>query len=402
MANQTVIVSVLGDTKNFSRAMSGSSKILKGFAIAAGAAFLAAGRAIGDFIGDSVLAAEDAMAVQRKFEQMAVSSRLFGNQTKAVTTRIEEYARTQAFATGVDDEAILTTASKVLAFRNVAKSADEVNGVFDRTIAITQDVAAVMAGTGDSMSKIETIGPRIAKALDNPARNLNALAKIGVQFNDQEREKIVRLQESNGLFAAQDYLLQALELRYGGTAEAGAQASEKIRQRFEDLQEQVGAQLLPSIEKMADEFGAWLDGPAGKAALAEFVGSFKRLGDYLANPENITRLEKLAMGMGKLADQISRIFEAIDAFNGLPRWLVESLLGSDTYNSLKNKIDYIDNNPSPSQNTTGGNPSAPGGPADRLDRRKPNVTVNISGAIDPYSTGREVTRALDRYSRVGR
>ncbi len=397
MANQQVIVSVLGDTKHFSRSMKNSGAIMKGFQLAVVAAVASMGRAFADFIGDSITAAEDATAIERRFIRLAEQSDLFGTATASVTDRIQEYARAQSFATGVDDEAILAAASKVLAFRNVAKSANTLNGVYDRTIAVSLDLASVLGGTGDGLANIETIAPRVAKALENPIKYMTSLSRVGIKVTDVEKEKIKRLQETQGLYAAQDYLLQQLEQRYGGAAVAGAKASEKIKARFEDLSEQVGAKLLPSIEDLADKFGEWLDGPAGQKAIDEFVGAFTTLGDWLANPKNLERIEKIAIGFAKLATALSTIFDIANKFASLPEWLAKAIFGETTYKDIKTKIDAYDNYTAP----TGGNTSAPGGPpAGTRSKSMAPIVVNFNAPIDSVSAGREIQRVLNDYQRA--
>jgi hypothetical protein len=403
MANQQVIVSVLGDTKNFSRSMKNSSAIMKGFQLAVVAAVVGMGKAFTDFIGDSVSAAEDAAAVQRRFENMAKQSALFGDTTAAVTKRIEDYARAQSFATGVDDEAILAAATKVMAFQNVAKSAGILNGVYDRTIAISLDLASVLGGTGDGLSNIESIAPKVAKALENPIKYMGLLARVGVKMTDVEKEKITKLQETNGIYAAQDYLLQQLEGRYGGAAEAGAKASEKIQARFEDLKEQVGAKLLPAIETMADEFGKWLDGPAGKKAIAEFVDSFKVLAAYLSNPENIKRIEQIAVGFGKMAGAIADIFGIAEKFMGLPEWLAKAIFGGN-YDAAKKANDAFNNYESGTGTSSGSNVGS-GSTGYGSTRMKsvtttPSIVVNFNTPVDSVSAGREVSRVLTEFARA--
>jgi hypothetical protein len=399
MANQQVIVSVLGDTKNFSRSMKNSSAIMKGFQLAVVAAVVGMGKAFTDFIGDSITAAEDAVAVQRRFENMTKQSGLFGDATSYVTKRIEDYARAQSFATGVDDEAILAAATKVMAFKNVAQSAGILNGVYDRTIAVSLDLASVLGGTGDGLSNVEAIAPKLAKALENPIKYMGLLARVGVVLTEVEKQKITKLQETNGIYAAQDYLLQQLEGRYAGAAEAGAKSSEKIQARFEDLKEQVGDKLLPAIETLADEFGTWLDGPAGKKAIAEFVDSFKVLAKYLSNPDNIKRIQEIASGFGKLATALSDIFGIAEKFMGIPEWLAKAIFGGG-YSNAKNALDTFNNTPAPTGG--GGAPGAGGyGKTPSMARTtSPTVVVNFNTPVDSVSAGREVQRVLNEYSRA--
>jgi hypothetical protein len=405
MANQQVIVSVLGDTRNFSRSMKSSSKIMAAFGAAVVAGAVVAGRALADFVGDSIKAAEDAAAVSRRFDYLTKQSGLFGDETEKVTEKIKAFARAQSFATGVDDEAIVAAATKVLAFRKVASSADELNGVYDRTIAVSLDVASVLGGTGDGLANIESVAPRVAKALENPIKYLGSLARIGVVFTDQEKAKIAEIQKSNGLFAAQDYLLKELEKRYEGAGESGAKASEKIQARFEDLQEQVGDKLLPSIEDIADEFGAWLDGPAGQQAIDDFVGSFEKLVKYLADPKNVKRLEAMASGVGKIASAMSEVFIILDKIAAFPDWFLRFWMGDDFRDRAQDAFDAFSNYENGNNAPTGGgggnsNPgNGPFGGTSQFDRSR-GIVVNFNAPVDSVSAGREVARVLSDFQRA--
>jgi hypothetical protein len=402
MANQQVIVSVLGDTRNFSRSMKSSSKIMAAFGAAVVAGAVVAGRALADFVGDSIKAAEDAAAVARRFDYLTKQSGLFGDETEQVTQKIKDYARAQSFATGVDDEAILAAASKVMAFKKVASSADELNGVYDRTIAVSLDVASVLGGTGDGLSNIESVAPRVAKALENPIKYLGSLSRIGVVFNEVETEKIRRLQETNGIYAAQDYLLEQLETRYAGAGEAGAKASEKIQARFEDLQEQVGDKLLPSIEKIADQFGAWLDGPAGQQAINDFVGSFEKLVKYIADPNNVKRLEKMAEAIGKIANGMADFINFVDKLSKFPEWLLTLVFGPNLRNAVDAFESYENNKDTA---PTGGNnnnnrPNSPGPGGGGGGGGVGGIIINFNTPVDSVSAGREVSRVLNDFQRA--
>jgi hypothetical protein len=402
MANQQVIVSVLGDTRNFSRSMKSSSKIMAAFGAAVVAGAVVAGRALADFVGDSIRAAEDAAAVARRFDYLTKQSGLFGDETEQVTQKIKDYARAQSFATGVDDEAILAAASKVMAFKNVASSADELNGVYDRTIAVSLDVASVLGGTGDGLSNIESVAPRVAKALENPIKYLGSLARIGVVFNDVETEKIRRLQETNGIYAAQDYLLQQLETRYAGAGEAGAKSSEKIQARFEDLQEQVGDKLLPSIEEIADQFGAWLDGPAGQKAIDDFVGSFEKLVKYIADPNNVKRLEKMASAIGKIANGMADFIDFVDKLSKFPEWLLTLVFGPNLRNAVDAFESYENNkDTAPTGGNSGNNrPNSPGPGGGGGGGGVGGIVINFNSPVDSVSAGREVSRVLNDFQRA--
>jgi hypothetical protein len=57
---------------------------------------------------------------------------LFGSSTQKVTDRLIKLAEETAMATGIDNLAIKATQAKLLTFKNLAATADELGGAFDR------------------------------------------------------------------------------------------------------------------------------------------------------------------------------------------------------------------------------------------------------------------------------
>jgi hypothetical protein len=130
-----------------------------------------------------------------------------------------------------------------LTFKDLAISADEAGGAFDRATKAAIDMGA--AGFGDAASNAVQLG----KALNDPIKGIAALAKSGVTFTEQEKEKIQTLVESNKMLEAQDLVLKAIETQVGGTAEATANDSDKMKVAFSQLSESVGLILLPLFQQ---------------------------------------------------------------------------------------------------------------------------------------------------------
>jgi hypothetical protein len=90
---------------------------------------------------------------------------------------------------------------------------------------------------------------QLGKALNDPIKGVTALAKSGVTFTEQEKDKIKTLVESNKLLEAQDMVLKAIEQQVGGTALATANDSDKMKVAFSQLSESIGLTLLPIFQK---------------------------------------------------------------------------------------------------------------------------------------------------------
>lgn len=189
--------------------------------------------------------AEDALVADRVLLQVATSMGLFGSQTQAVVDRLTALASTQQLSLGIDEDVIKATQTKLLTFKNLAVTADEVGGAFDRTTMAALDLAAT--GFGEATGNAVQLG----KALNDPIKGITALGKAGVTFTAQEKEKIKTLVESGKMLEAQDTLLKAIEKQVGGTAEASAKSTVKIGLAFGEIAESLGTLLLPYFESLA-------------------------------------------------------------------------------------------------------------------------------------------------------
>jgi len=253
MAGRSVInVLVNADTKDFVSGMDTASRKVGKFATGSiknlakvGAAFTAAGAAAGvAFAKIAFDAAEAASTANARIEQIATSMDLFGTEVDAVTDRLVGLAEETARLTGVNQNTIKETQALLLTFGNIAESADEVGGNFDRATQASLDLSA--AGFGGTTDAAKQLG----KALNDPITGISALSRSGVTFTEQEKELIKTLVESGEQLEAQDMILSAIEKQVGGTAEATANASDKIRVGFSQISERVGLALLPAFEKL--------------------------------------------------------------------------------------------------------------------------------------------------------
>ena len=203
-------------------------------ALALGALAAAAGKALA--------AGEAVSTANARIAQINKSMGLFGDETDAVTNRLVKLAEATAMQTGMDNLSIKATQAKLLTFANLAKTAGKVGGAFDRANKAALDMAA--AGFGSAEGNAVQLG----KALENPIKGIAALAKSGVTFTDQEKEKIKTLVESNKMLEAQDMVLKAIEKQIGGTAEATANDTNKMKEGCKQFQQQLGLALLPVLQ----------------------------------------------------------------------------------------------------------------------------------------------------------
>lgn len=261
-ATRKLTVEILGDAKGamgaFGQLEKGTSKLGQDFVnfgkkVALGFAAVGAGAvAIGKTLID---AGERASTSNARIQQIAESMGVFGDSMNGVSASAEEVtkrlvavAEATARQTGVDQNAIKETQAKLLTFKELALTAGEVGGAFDRATQAAVDMAA--AGFGEASQNAVQLG----KALNDPIKGITALSRSGITFTEAEKERIKTLVESNRIGEAQAMILEAIEKQVGGTAEATANASDKMKVAFSQLQERLGQKLLPVFEKLATFF----------------------------------------------------------------------------------------------------------------------------------------------------
>jgi hypothetical protein len=228
--------------KKAGKAFDGLAKAGRKVAIGIGAVGVAA-VAVGK---DLIAAGEAAATSNARIDQIAESMELFGDETKVATKRIKDLANQIARKTGIDQNQIKQAQATLLTFSEIAETAGEVGSSFDRATQAAIDLAAAGFGTA------ETNAVQLGKALNDPITGLTALTRSGVTFTEQQKELIASLVESGNTLEAQDMILAAIEQQVGGTAEATANASDKMRVAFSQLQERLGEKLLPVFERFTN------------------------------------------------------------------------------------------------------------------------------------------------------
>ena len=203
--------------------------------------------AIKNFTKDSIMAAEAVSTANARIVAVADAMGTFGNETGAVTDRLIDFAKSNEILLAVDENVIKATQAKLLTFGELAATADQAGGAFDRATLAAIDLEA--AGFGPAESQAVALG----KALNDPIKGLSALSRSGITFTDAEKEKIRVMQESGDLLGAQEVLLQAIEGQVKGTAAATADASVQMGLAFGNIKEAVGAELLPIFNDLVQE-----------------------------------------------------------------------------------------------------------------------------------------------------
>jgi hypothetical protein len=190
----------------------------------------------------SIKAAEESAQSQRRLEQVF---RSMGDTTGKAAKDAQAYASALSKQTGIDDELIQNTQAKIATFAEVSNASARAAGIFDRTTKAAADLAA--AGFGSMESNAVQLG----KALNDPVNGLSALARSGVTFTEAQKAQVAAMVKSNDMLGAQKLVLEAIEKQVGGTAAATATSSAKMSVAFGNVQEAIGAAMLPAFEALS-------------------------------------------------------------------------------------------------------------------------------------------------------
>jgi hypothetical protein len=232
------------------KAIGGIVTAAKGMAMGIGVAAIA----LAGYTVAAIKGAEADEAQNKQLKQVAKSMGLFGDEADTVADRLAKLADKNELLLGVDAEIIKSTQLKLLTFKELAETADELGGAFDRATMLAIDLAA--AGFGDATSNAVQLG----KALNDPIKGITALNRSGVTFTENERKKIKTLVESNRLFEAQDVILRAIEKQVGGTALASVKASDQLVLMANAVGDALGAAFLPIVRDLMPAVGDFVTG----------------------------------------------------------------------------------------------------------------------------------------------
>lgn len=273
----------------------------------AAAGFAAAGAAAAVFAKGAIDAAVESQKITKVTEQIIKSTQ---GAAKISAEEVSKLATALSNKTGIDDEAIQSAQNLILTFKNVRNEVGKGNDIFNRASALALDLSTVMGNDASGAAM------QLAKALDNPTKGVNALARSGVSFTAQQKEQIKTLVESGKTLEAQKIILKEVESQVGGTAAAQATAADRAKVAFGNLQEQIGNYLLPVVEKVSNylvtTFIPKLSELADKYGPA--VGAaFQRLGEVMKVVWGWLQIN-VPIAMEAVSTVVQNILERIRAF----------------------------------------------------------------------------------------
>ncbi len=195
-----------------------------------------------DAMKDFVNSAAEAEEVAARFDAIIAGSPLSG-----YSAQIKDLANQYSELTRFEDEQILSAETVLLQFQNISAEA------FPDVVAATLDVAEVMGVDATSAARI------LGRALEDPFNAARSLRQMNIILSD-EQQKQLKIWEQNGDAAsASAFIMDTLKTKYGNVAEAmgGTFAGEmtKLQNTIGNIKEELGAQLLPILTPIVEQFG---------------------------------------------------------------------------------------------------------------------------------------------------
>lgn len=210
----------------------------------------------------SIAAANESAQAMGQVEAALASMGPVAGRTSAQLQKQAE--QLQKISTFDDDEILRSVTANMLTFGNVTGE------VFDRAQKAAVDLS-VRLGQDLQSSTIQ-----IGKALNDPIKGIQALARVGIQFTEQQKDMIKGMVAAGDTMGAQKIILGELERQFGGAAKAQRDATPTaaFKNAWDNLTETIGARLLPAITPLItglagliEKFTA-LPGPIQTGALA--------------------------------------------------------------------------------------------------------------------------------------
>lgn len=260
--NSQIKVNIIGDASGLKKAFGNASKDAQTFGQKSQNAFksLAKGALLvgGAATGVAILGKglyDQAIESQKIAKQTEAVIKSTGGTAGVTAGQVDKLASSLSMKAGVDDELIASGENMLLTFTNIRNEAGKGNDVFNQATQAALDYS-VATGT-DLVGANKMLG----KALNDPVKGLAQLGKAGVSFTQSQKDQIKNMVEAGDTMGAQKIILSEFNKEFGGSAAAQATAGDKLKVIWENLQEQLGAKLIPMVEKVAD----WLSKNLPKA-----------------------------------------------------------------------------------------------------------------------------------------
>jgi hypothetical protein len=256
---------------------------------------------------------EETSKAERALAALDIAVRNNAGAAGVTTQQLADLSSELQRLTTYGDDSIQEMQALLLTFRQIG------GPEFERAQTVILDLATALGKDLNSAAML------VGRALADPEKGMKQLARSGVVLSDEQKKLVKQLVETGRAAEAQGYLLDQLEQRFGGAAQAarntfgGALAG--LKNAFGDLLEAKGG--LPEATAELNKLSALLQDPStiaaadaltsglivgfGKAAkaIADTAGTFKFLGESVAAALHGAAIDDIV----RLEDQLKELQE---------------------------------------------------------------------------------------------
>jgi phage-related minor tail protein len=246
---------------------------------------------------DSTIEAEKAVS------QLSIAYRNSAESARRSQKELLDFSAAAQRSSVFDDESVTRAQASLLRFGRVS------GDVFTRARKDILDVASALN------IDLESAATTVGRALESPTQGMRQLRALNIIFTESQREVIKNLEETGHTAEAQALILQALEKRYQGAAEAARNtlggALTGLKNAFEDLFESSTQGTSGAVEGI-NAISAALSSEALKSGVNDL---FEGLGRVLTVIVKIGETTASVFGRvaSAISDSASQIDEALES-----------------------------------------------------------------------------------------
>lgn len=182
-------------------------------------------------------------------------------------------------STTFSDEEVRSTENLLLTFTAIGKD------IFPQATKAVLNMATALGEDTKSASI------QLGKALQDPILGITALRRVGVNFNDAQKEVVKNLVNTGQSAKAQQYILKELETEFGGSAEAArgtfSGALKGLKNTLNDVQESIGQVIVKSLTPLAQRFADFVASDKFQKWLKDLTDwlniNLPKAADYIVN-----------------------------------------------------------------------------------------------------------------------
>lgn len=200
--------------------------------------------------GVLIYATRAAMKQEEAYAKLATVLKSTGYAAGLSAKELIAHAEALQKVTVYGDETIQGMQALLLTFKGIKEE------VFMRTTEVILDLSKAMS------QDLQQSAIQVGKAINDPILGMTALARVGIQFTESQKEQIKTLVKSNRLFEAQAIILTELESEFGGMSrivDTGLGKWAQMQNVLGDVAETIGNALLPGVKDSLTAIKEWAE-----------------------------------------------------------------------------------------------------------------------------------------------